>query len=69
MKERRAEFLHQVGGLDAQRLIFLDESGAYTITDNNSSNGTFVNGAKIKQAILRNDDVIQIGDINLIFQN
>ena len=30
MRERRTEFLHQVGGLDAQRLIFLDESGAYT---------------------------------------
>lgn len=49
--------------------ILFDESGAYTITDNNSSNGTFVNGEKIKQTVLRNDDVIQIGDINLIFQN
>jgi hypothetical protein len=49
--------------------ILFDESGSYTITDNNSSNGTFVNGEKIRQAVLRNDDVIQIGDINMIFQN
>lgn len=50
-------------------IILFDDSGTYTISDNNSSNGTFVNGAKIRQAVLQNDDVIQIGDINMIFQN
>jgi hypothetical protein len=49
--------------------IFFDESGRYTIIDHNSSNGTFVNGEKIKQSVIKSDDIIQIGGLNLIFHN
>lgn len=40
--------------------------GRYTITDLNSSNGTFVNGEKITQRDLYQGDQIQIGDSKII---
>ncbi len=33
----------------------------YFITDNNSTNGTFVNGERIQRSLLKNGDVIQFG--------
>lgn len=38
-----------------------------TLTDLNSGNGTFVNGQRITQARLNNDDTIKIGDCRLSF--
>ena len=34
-----------------------------TLSDNNSSNGTFVNGRRIEQALLRPGDIVQVGGI------
>jgi len=39
----------------------------YQLEDLDSSNGTYVNGEKIKERLLKDQDVIQIGDFNLIF--
>ena len=39
----------------------------YSIKDHNSTNGVIVNGYKIKDAILNNGDIIQIGDVTLTF--
>jgi ABC-type multidrug transport system ATPase subunit/pSer/pThr/pTyr-binding forkhead associated (FHA) protein len=36
------------------------------IRDNNSSNGTFVNGARISRALLRDGDVVTIGNTDLV---
>ncbi|BBY06747.1 ATP-binding cassette domain-containing protein [Mycobacterium noviomagense] len=36
------------------------------IRDNNSSNGTFVNGARIRSAVLREGDVVTIGNTDLV---
>ena len=41
--------------------------GSYTIYDEGSSNGTFVNGAKITERILHSGDEIQIGSTRLRF--
>lgn len=42
--------------------------GSYTVTDLNSTNGTFVNGKKITTAILRPNDWITIGKHILNFK-
>jgi type II secretory pathway predicted ATPase ExeA len=45
------------------------EQGACWITDLNSTNGTFVNGRRIKKRILRDGDVMQIGHHRLTYVN
>jgi type II secretory pathway predicted ATPase ExeA len=45
------------------------EQGACWIVDLNSTNGTFVNGKRIKKRILRDGDVIQIGRHRLSYAN
>lgn len=40
----------------------------YILVDLNSSNGTFVNGEKIEEHVLANNDEVQIGDYILQFQ-
>jgi len=50
-------------------VIKFHESGTYSITDTNSSNGTMVNGVKISETTLKSGDFIQIGDIGITFQN
>ena len=37
------------------------------IVDNRSINGTFVNGTRVEQALLREGDVVTIGNVDLIF--
>ena len=37
------------------------------ILDNRSINGTFVNGARIESAMLRDGDVVTIGNVDLVF--
>ena len=37
------------------------------IVDNRSINGTFVNGTRVEQALLRQGDVVTIGNVDLVF--
>ena len=37
--------------------------------DLNSTNGTFVNGQRVKDALLREDDVVTIGNVDLVLAN
>jgi ABC-type multidrug transport system ATPase subunit/ABC-type multidrug transport system permease subunit len=39
------------------------------ITDANSTNGTFVNGQRVKEAILHNGDVVTLGNSDMVFAN
>ncbi|MET0898758.1 MAG: FHA domain-containing protein [Mycobacterium sp.] len=41
--------------------------GGTEIIDNRSINGTFVNGTRVEQAMLREGDVVTIGNIDLVF--
>lgn len=69
-RDKTNNFFIQLDTVSRQHAtIFFDESGSYTIIDHNSSNGTFVNGEKVRQAVIKSDDIIQIGGINLIFHN
>jgi S-DNA-T family DNA segregation ATPase FtsK/SpoIIIE len=47
--------------------ITYDISGNGTIIDNNSSNGTYVNGIKVKEKLLSNGDVIYIMGLKIIY--
>ncbi|MFC1494896.1 adenylate/guanylate cyclase domain-containing protein [Thermodesulfobacteriota bacterium] len=48
------------------RIMHTDNN--YTIMDMGSHNGIRVNGKKVKKALLRNNDLIEIGNHNLTFQ-
>ena len=39
----------------------------YYVEDNGSTNGTYVNGTRIKKCVLRNGDQIEIGEAKIIF--
>ena len=41
--------------------------GGTEIIDNRSINGTFVNGARVESAMLRDGDVVTIGNVDLVF--
>ena len=41
--------------------------GVWTVRDLDSRNGTFVNGLRISQRLLRNGDTITVGDCDLRF--
>jgi ABC transport system ATP-binding/permease protein len=43
--------------------------GGTEILDNRSINGTFVNGARVDDALLREGDVVTIGNVDLVFTN
>ena len=42
-------------------------SGRITVRDLNSLNGTYVNGARVEESVLRNGDEIQIGKFKLVY--
>lgn len=48
--------------ISAQHALLMWEDDAVILVDLNSSNGTFVNSRRIKTQVLRNNDVIQLGD-------
>lgn len=39
----------------------------YSVTDNDSLNGTFVNGKRVRRQALRNGDMLSIGDCEMRF--
>ena len=43
-------------------------SGRITVRDLNSLNGTYVNGSRVEESVLRDGDEIQIGKYKLIFR-
>lgn len=48
--------------ISAQHALIMWEDDAVILVDLNSSNGTFVNSRRIKTQVLRDSDVIQLGD-------
>ncbi len=50
-----------------QSLILCQAAGEFMIYDERSSNGTFVNGERVREIRINSFDVIKIGDTSLIF--
>jgi pSer/pThr/pTyr-binding forkhead associated (FHA) protein len=47
------------------RIIYRNEE--YQIEDLGSTNGVYVNGIKVEKCILREQDVIEIGGVKILF--
>ena len=47
----------------------MEQNGAWVIEDNHSTNGTYVNGERRQRSVLRNGDVITIGEVELTFDD
>ena len=60
--------LHDVLVSGHHAFLVLMAQGA-EITDANSTNGTYVNGQRVKQAILNNGDVVTLGNSDMVFAN
>jgi serine phosphatase RsbU (regulator of sigma subunit) len=46
-----------------QHAIVVKEDSTYTVIDQNSSHGTFVNGDRIQRAVLKSGDLLQLGSL------
>jgi hypothetical protein len=44
-----------------------DEENKYTLVDDNSTNGTRLNGIRIESQALTNSDIIQVGGVELLY--
>lgn len=60
-------FLDDVSVSRHHGLFTRTASGRITVRDLNSLNGTYVNGARVEESVLRSGDEIQIGKYKLIF--
>ena len=60
-------FLDDVSVSRHHGLFTRTASGRITVRDLNSLNGTYVNGARVEESVLRNGDEIQIGKFKLVF--
>jgi len=49
--------------------LVLEPDGSYRVVDNNSTNGTRVNGAKIQEQPLMNSDIVQAGGIEMLYDS
>jgi len=47
----------------------VQKDGAWAVEDNNSTNGTFINGERCQLSVLHDGDVIAIGDVKLTFSD
>ncbi len=54
-------------GVSKHHAMITRESGQISIKDLGSTNGTFVNGARITQVVLNNGDEIRIGPFHLVY--
>ena len=46
---------------------FTKEGNTYILRDNNSTNGTKINNASVSEQDLRNSDIIQMGDVEMLY--
>lgn len=46
---------------------FIKKDGTYILKDNNSTNGSRVNNEPIVERVLKNSDIIQLGDVEMLY--
>lgn len=55
--------------ISRRHAILKKKWGGITISDNKSKNGVFVNGIKVEERILKDGDIILVGEVKLAFHN
>jgi pSer/pThr/pTyr-binding forkhead associated (FHA) protein len=55
------------GGVSRQHLSLRRNGPEYTVQDLDSANGVFLNGVKTHSAVLREGDVLQMGDVVFVY--
>jgi len=55
------------GAISRQHFALKRNGAEFTCTDLNSSNGVYLNSVKTHSAVLREGDVIQIGDVVFVY--
>ncbi len=61
-------FLEDLAVSRLHTTVMRDPSGQCVLRDENSANGTFVNGQKVMEYVLRDGDEVQVGQTTLVFQ-
>lgn len=61
-------FLEDLAVSRLHTTIMRDPSGQCVVRDENSANGTFVNGQKVTEHVLSEGDEVQVGQTTLVFQ-
>ena len=61
-------FLEDLAVSRLHTTVMRDASGQCVLRDENSANGTFVNGQKVMEHVLRDGDEVQVGQTTLVFQ-
>src|SRR3984885_4459783 len=51
-------------GVSRCHAIILRAGSVYSVVDQQSTHGTFLNGARIKRAVLKSGDLLQLGSLN-----
>jgi pSer/pThr/pTyr-binding forkhead associated (FHA) protein len=49
--------------------VIVDGGDGVRVLDDRSANGTFVNGRRVTEAVLRDRDIIHLGRVALVFRN
>jgi pSer/pThr/pTyr-binding forkhead associated (FHA) protein len=60
-------FLEDLAVSRTHTTINRDPSGQYVLRDENSANGTLVNGQRVSEQVLRDGDEIQVGQTTLVY--
>lgn len=68
-RSNRNDIILNQPGVSDEHAIILYRNNKFIIEDKLSTNGTFINGVSIdEKVILKNDDVIKIGDVELLLK-
>jgi two-component system, NtrC family, response regulator AtoC len=68
-RSRRADVRMDTASLSRLHVRLAPREYDYEITDLDSRNGLFVNGIRVRSALLRDGDVVQIGDVILRYRD
>lgn len=68
-RDRTNDIILTNGRTSSEHCKIVKKDGLYRLKDLDSSNGTFVNGKRIREKILNNGDIINISIYQIIFKN